>query len=252
MDYREITAVVSDHVAVLTLNRPQRLNAYTPDMGQELMTAMCEMLSDERVRALILTGSGRGFCAGADREFLDGKCGRNGYALGDEPFITEFAAELGDTTKPLIAAVNGPAVGIGATMLLAFDMRLGSNTASFGFPFAKLGIVPGLGSSYFLPRLVGDACARELILTGATVEAARALQIGLLNEVVDAERLLPRAREIALGMAQHDPQVIESCKRVLTRGANSTLRDAMACERQEVDRLRRMRSTPAYARKPHD
>src|SRR5690606_30787315 len=103
-------------------------------------------------------------------------------------------------------------------MLLPFDVRIASNQASFGFPFVKLGIVPGLGSSYFLPRLVGNSCARELILSGATVDAARALRIGLVNELVEPPLLLARAREIAKTMACHQPAVIESCKRILNLG----------------------------------
>jgi enoyl-CoA hydratase/carnithine racemase len=253
MDYavidscEELSVAIDDHVAILTLNRPQRLNAYTPDMGQELMTTMRQLLKDSDVHALILTGSGRGFCAGADREFLDGKRGRNGYALGEEPFINEFAAELAYAAKPLIGAVNGPAFGIGATMLLPFDMRIASSSASFGFPFVKLNIVPGLGCSYFLPRLVGAATAREIILTGATVDAQRALQIGLVNEVVEPEQLLPRAIEIARLMGRHHSQVVQSCKRVLNLGANGSLPEAMACERQESARLRNLQIAAAGA-----
>lgn len=245
MEYEEIGVDISDHVATLTLNRPQRLNAYTPDMGQELMTAMRQLLKDPAVHALVLTGAGRGFCAGADREFFDGRRGRNGYALGEEPFINEFAAELAYASKPLIGAVNGPAVGIGVTMLLPFDVRIASDGAAFGFPFVKLNIVPGLGCSYFLPRLVGAAAARELILTGAMVDARRALQIGLVNEVVDSTRLLPRAQEIAALMGRNDPQVMQSCKRVLNLGANGSLPEAMACERQESSRLRNLQLAAA-------
>lgn len=249
MEYEEISVEVSDHVATLTLNRPRRLNAYTPDMGQELMTAMRQLLKDPAVHALVLTGAGRGFCAGADREFLDGRRGRNGYALGEEPFISEFAAELAYAAKPLIGAVNGPAVGIGVTMLLPFDVRIASDGAAFGFPFVKLNIVPGLGCSYFLPRLVGVATARELILTGATIDARRALQIGLVNEVVDSADLLPRALEIAALMGRIDPQVMQSCKRVLNLGANGSLPEAMACERQESSRLRNLQLAAAVREK---
>ena len=249
MLYEEISVEIDDHIATLTLNRPQRLNAYTPDMGQELMTAMRHLLKDPDVFALVLTGAGRGFCAGADRDFLDGKTGRNGYALGEEPFINEFAAELAYAAKPLIAAVNGPAVGIGVTMLLPFDIRIASTNASFGFPFVKLNIVPGLGCSYFLPRLVGAANARQLILTGASVDAQRALQIGLINEVVDGAQLLPRALAIARLMGRHNPQVVQSCKRVLNLGANGSLPEAMACERQESKRVRNLQLAAAGSEK---
>lgn len=240
MDYQEIIVSVSEGIATVTLNRPDRRNAYTPDMGEELVTAIRGLLKDEAVRALILTGAGTGFCAGADRDFLDGKRSRSGHLLGEEPFISEFAAELAYAPKPLIGAVNGPAIGIGANMLLPLDVRIASTSARFGFPFVKLGIVPGLGSSYFLPRLVGNSCARELILSGATVDAARALRIGLVNELVEGPALMARARDIAKTMACHQPAVIESCKRVLNLGSNGSLPEAMACERQESKRLRQL------------
>lgn len=245
MEYQEIQVGISAGIATLTLNRPQRLNAYTPDMGEELVAAIRQLMKDDTVRALILTGSGRGFCAGADRDFLDGKRSASGYLLGEEPFINEFAAELAYAPKPLIGAVNGPAMGIGATMLLPFDVRIAAASARFGFPFVKLGIVPGLGCSYFLPRLVGVTRARELILSGATLDAERALQIGLVSEVVADAALLARANEIAAAMACHEPEVVESCKRVLNLGSNGSLPEAMACERQESNRLRRLRGGAA-------
>jgi enoyl-CoA hydratase/carnithine racemase len=242
MDYQDIRVSIADGIATLTLHRPQRLNAYTPDMGVELVAAIRRLLKDDSVRALVLTGSGRGFCAGADRDFLGGKRGSSGFLLGEEPFINEFAAELAYAAKPLIGAVNGVAMGIGATMLLPFDVRIAAAGASFGFPFVKLGIVPGLGCSYFLPRLVGVARARELILSGATIDAERALQIGLVNEVVADDALPARANAVAAAMACHDAPVVESCKRVLNLGSNGSLPEAMACERQESNRLQRLRA----------
>lgn len=247
MDYQDIRVAVADGIATITLQRPQRLNAYTPDMGVELVAAIRQLLKDDAVRALILTGSGRGFCAGADRDFLSGKRGSSGFLLGEEPFINEFAAELAYAAKPLIGAVNGVAMGIGANMLLPFDVRIAAASASFGFPFVKLGIVPGLGSSYFLPRLVGVARARELILSAATIDARQALQIGLVNEVVADGELLPRAQALAAAMACHDAPVVESCKRVLNLGSNGSLPEAMACERQETKRLQQLRAAGGKA-----
>lgn len=242
MNYEEILVEVADGIAVVTLNRPRRLNAYTPDMGEELVTALRRLLKDDKVRAVVLTGAGRGFCAGADREYLDGKRGRCGYVLGEEPFIRDFAAELAYAGKPLIAAINGIATGIGLTMVLPFDVRVATNEAAFGFPFVKLDIVPGLGSTFFLPRLIGVARTRELILSAATVDAQQALAMGLISEVVPAEQLLHRAVAVAQSMACHEPSVIEACKRALILGENASLPEAMAYERLESRKLRRRTS----------
>lgn len=242
-DYQEITVSADQGIATITLNRPRRLNAYTPDMGEELVHAIRACLKDSDIRALIVTGAGRAFCAGADRDFLQGKRGRSGYLLGEEPFISEFASEMAYAAKPIIAAVNGLATGIGTTMLLPFDLRIAAEEASFGFPFVSLGIVPGLGTSYFLPQLVGVAKARELILSGATVSADEAREIGLITSVVPADRLSEAAIEAALSMTRHSPAAIEACKRVLNVGANASLPEAMAFERQESARLRRLKAS---------
>lgn len=242
-DYQEISYAVNEGIATIVLNRPQRLNAYTPDMGEELVHAIRGALKDEAVRALIVTGAGRAFCAGADRDFLKGERGRSGYLLGEEPFISEFASEMAYAAKPIIAAVNGAATGIGTTMLLPFDLRIATEQASFGFPFVGLGIVPGLGASYFLPRLVGTAKARELMLSGTTVNASEALNIGLVSAVVPADQLGAAAIEAARAMICHSPEAIEACKRVLNVGANASLPEAMAFERQESARLRRLHAS---------
>ena len=153
MSYSEIIHDIKNRKSTITLNRPSKLNAYTPDMGDEIITAFRESSEDKKVEIIILRASGKGFCSGADREFLENKkLSKQGIKLGEDEFITSFVKEISDCPKPLISCINGIAVGIGVTMILPFDIRIASENASFSFPFTKLGILPGLGSSYFLPE----------------------------------------------------------------------------------------------------
>jgi len=191
MTYSEIKHVINNRKSMITLNRPSRLNAYTPDMGDEIIAAFREDVIDSNVDVIILKASGKGFCAGADKDFLLGnKVSKKGIKLGKDEFITSFVRELSKCPKPLVAVVNGVAVGIGVTMILPFDIRIASAEASFSFPFTKLGILPGLGSSYYLPALVGASKAKELVLTGSTIDAHEALRIGLVNKVVASKDLV--------------------------------------------------------------
>lgn len=250
MTYSDIHLAVQDSIAVVTLARPDRLNAYTPDMGDELVRALRDQLADDRVRAIIVTGMGRGFCAGADRDFIAGQRGRCGHRLGEEPFLTGFAQDIAQAEKPMIAAVNGPAVGIGATMTLPFDVRLASDTASFGFPFARLGLMPGMGASYLLPTLVGRQKAREILLGGAGVDAAEALRIGLVSEVVAPADLLPRALSLAGALSGGNSAAIAAMKRALGAVDRDAMADAMARESREISLLAGIRTPPADTRGP--
>ena len=239
----EILAAASHGVGTITLNRPGRLNAYTPDMGDELVDALRAMIADPAIAAIVVTGAGRAFCAGADRAFLDGSRGRNGLRIGEEFFITGFAAELFAAEKPLIAAVNGAAVGIGATMLLPFDIRIAAPAASFGFPFPRLGLMPGMGSTCFLPHVVGEARARQILLTGATLDAAAALNAGLVTEVCDDP--LARAETLARAMADADRNALAAMKRALGRDIAPTLTLAIEAERRESAALAQRRKSGA-------
>ena len=202
--FEQITTEVSDHVLTITLNRPERLNAFTATMGEELRAAFDRVDADDDVRAVIVTGAGRGFCAGAD------------LAGGSETFTKRehedpdsvprdgggrLTLRIFDSTKPVIAAINGPAVGIGATMTLPMDVRLASDTARIGFVFARRGIVPEACSSWFLPRVVGISRAMEWVATGRVFGAEEALEGGLVRSVHPPDELLDAARALAREIA---------------------------------------------------
>jgi enoyl-CoA hydratase/carnithine racemase len=210
MDFREIRYDVADCVLTITLDRPERLNAFTERMGGELIAALERADGDDGVRAIIVTGAGRGFCAGAD---LSGGGGAFDYS-GASPPIDEHrdggglvSLRLFESRKPLIAAINGPAVGVGATMTLPMDIRIASTAARFGFVFARRGIVPEACSSWFLPRVVGISQALEWTYSGRVFSAEEALTGRLVSRVVPPEELLPAARALAREIAENTSAV---------------------------------------------
>lgn len=214
MAYETIDYAADDGILTLTLSRPDRLNAFNTTMMRELIDAFDHADADDAVRAVIVTGAGRGFCAGAD---LEGGGDTFNHAARDD--VSRAARDSGseiprdgggllalriyDSNKPVIAAVNGPAVGVGVTMQLPMDIRIASEEARFGFVFARRGIVPEACSSWFLPRVVGIAKALEWTYSGRVFPAAEALDGGLVSEVVAPDQLLPRAREIARDIADN-------------------------------------------------
>lgn len=210
--YAEILYDVVDQVATITLNRPAQLNAFTNRMMHEMIDAFDRIDADDDVRAVIVTGAGRGFCAGAD---LSG--GGETFARGGSDVQTPagvprdggglVSLRIFECTKPVIAAINGPAVGVGVTMTLPMDIRLAADTAKFGFVFARRGIVPEACSSWFLPRLVGISQAAEWVYTGRVFGAAEALDHRLVRSVHDGDALLPAAIAIATEIAQHTAPV---------------------------------------------
>jgi enoyl-CoA hydratase/carnithine racemase len=199
-DFKTIVLDRADGVATITLNRPDRLNAFTEKMLEELLQALDITDADDDVRAVIFTGSGRAFCAGAD-------LGRGGdtFKRDAEPFSLDRHADGGgiltlrlfDSAKPLIAAVNGPAVGVGVTMTLPMDVRLAADGARFGFVFARRGIVPEACSSFFLPRVVGIAQAAQWVYSGRVFDADEALAGGLVRSIHPADELVSAARALA-------------------------------------------------------
>ena len=213
MAYSEILLEVADGVALVTLNRPERLNAYTSTMGRELSEAFATCDADDAVRAIIVTGAGRAFCAGAD------------LARGGETFDRTAAAEYQgvpperpwekpahaiapwDVRKPIIAAINGPAVGVGATLPMQWDIRLAAESAKIGFVFVRRGVVPEALSTWIMPRLVGMARAAELLLTGRILDAREALAFGIVSRVVPDAELLPAARALAAEIARETAPV---------------------------------------------
>jgi 2-(1,2-epoxy-1,2-dihydrophenyl)acetyl-CoA isomerase len=237
-----ILTEVADGIGTLTLNRPDKLNAYTTEMGEEVTAVLRAWRQDPDVRAVILTGAGRGFCAGVDLEHLAAhQAGGNaakGPRLGEEDFLRKLPLELVEYPKPLIAAVNGAAIGVGVTMILPCDVRLASEGAKLGLAFVKLGILPGLGSTHLLSRIVGRARALELVLTARTIQAPEALSIGLVNHVVPAEKLLATAREIAASIAAHRPEVVAAAKAAVNYGAEHGMEEAMRNEERASAALR--------------
>jgi enoyl-CoA hydratase/carnithine racemase len=240
--YTNILFEVSDGIATITLNRPDKLNAYTTEMGDEVVDAF-QAARDDAVRAVILTGAGRGFCAGVDLEHLKAhQAGGNaskGPRLGEEAFLRELPLDLLSYPKPVIAAVNGAAIGVGVTMILPCDIRIAAEGAKFGLTFARLGILPGLGSTHLLPRLVGMARAQELVLTARVILAEEAAAIGLVNRCVPAESLLDEARGMAAAMAECPAPVLAAAKRALYYGAEATMAEAMANEQEQSALLRK-------------
>lgn len=223
MDYLYISYKVDRGVALITLSRPEKLNAYTPDMGEELVAAFRSAFKQDSVKAIVLAGSGRGFCAGADRAYLQGKVASCGHKLGEEYFLTGFAAELASSPKLLIAAVNGIASGIGATMTLPFDLRLASDKAYFDFPFVRLGLAPGFGCSYFLPRLVGAGGAADVMLNSRRLSADSAHRLGLVQQIIPAQQLIDTAVAMARTVSSAPAGVVAQCKQLLTNSVGSSL-----------------------------
>ena len=236
--YKEITHKSKNSLAIITLNKPKKLNAYSPDMGDEIIDAYRKSVLDPNIKSIAITGNGRGFCAGADKDYLvNGKLSKKGIKLGEDEFIVSFARELADSPKVLIAAINGLAVGIGVTMILPFDIRIASTNASFSFPFTQLGILPGLGSSHFLTNLVGLAKAKELILTGANINAKEAYSLGLVNKLSSEENLLDDLIEIANNVDKSSLSTLSFAKESLNFGYEATIDNAMKNERVLINKL---------------
>jgi enoyl-CoA hydratase/carnithine racemase len=200
MAFEQITTELSDHVLTITMNRPDRLNAWTHTMFEELLQAFDLAGADDEVRAVIVTGAGRAFCAGADLER-----GGETFAKPEHQNPDSIPRDQGgrltlrifESTKPVIAAINGPAVGIGATMTLPMDVRLAADDARIGFVFARRGIVPEACSSWFLPRVVGISQAMEWVATGRVFGAEEALRGGLVRSLHPKGELLDAANALA-------------------------------------------------------
>jgi len=240
--YQNLLLEIDAGIATVTLHRPEKLNAYTTEMGDEVVAAFRALRDDAAVRAVILTGSGRAFCAGVDLEHLKahqaGASAGKGPRLGEEDFLRTFPLELLAFPKPVIAALNGAAIGVGVTMILPCDVRLAAAGAKLGLTFAKLGILPGLGSSHLLPRLVGRARAMELVLSARVISADEAAQIGLVSRVVPDGALLGEARGLAAELAQCRPEVLAAAKAALLYGEEHSMAEAMANEQRASAELR--------------
>jgi enoyl-CoA hydratase/carnithine racemase len=207
MEFEQILYEVEDHVLTITLNRPERLNAFTAKMGMELIEALDAADADDSVRAIVITGAGRGFCAGADLEAGGSTFDwSERHAAGEEVPRDgggRISLRLFECVKPVIAAINGPAVGVGITMTLPMDVRLAAEGAKIGFVFARRGIVPEACSSWFLPRIVGISQAMEWVATGRVFDASEALAGGLVRSVHAPDDVLGAARDLAREIADN-------------------------------------------------
>jgi enoyl-CoA hydratase/carnithine racemase len=217
MNWEHILWEKSDRIGTITLNRPEKLNAFGGLMRQELLAAIARAAGDREVRVVVITGAGKAFCAGADvNEMADGESDAlAGGATAERPAAGQAVLAINAMEKPVIAAVNGAAVGGGCNLALACDVVVAGDRARFGQAFVKLGLHPDWGGIYFLPRRVGYAKAAELIFTGAIVDAAEALAMGLINRVVPHDDLAGEVRAMALQMARNAPIPMALAKRGL-------------------------------------
>ncbi len=229
--YKDMTLEIRDHVAVVTLNRPERLNAISPNLVHELLDFVERSARDDEVRVFLVTGAGRAFCAGADlqasvedREFdveLDARDGYRRMIQGPIGHWGVLYSALGHYPKPMIAAVNGVSAGAGFSLALAADIRIASTQARFISVFIRRGLVPDTGTSYHLPQLIGRGRAIEMMMTGDEIDGATADRWGLVNRTVEHDQLMPEALKLATRLAQGPTVAIELTKRLvsdLTRG----------------------------------
>lgn len=236
-DYQTLTVGTENRVCILTLNRPEQLNAFTVEMANELIDFFGRASDDDAIGAIVVTGAGRAFCAGMDLSGDGNSFGLNEELeptladvreRGDDAAIIDGVRDTGgrvtlaifDCKKPVIGAINGPAVGIGATMTLAMDIRLASDRARIGFVFGKLGIVPEACSSWFLPRIVGIQQALEWVYTAEVFDAQEAVRGRLVKAVYTPDELLPAARELALRIVTNrSPVATALARQMLYRNA---------------------------------
>jgi len=239
MAFEQLIVERDGAVATVRLNNPDRLNALSPVMTAELLQALTALGEDGDVRAIVLTGEGRGFSAGADLTAL-----QEPYLRGERPQLSLFLRDgynrliplLAETPKPVIAAINGVVAGAGVSLALACDLRIASDTATFSMAFVRIGLIPDAGSCSLLPRTVGMARALELALLSDRVDAARALEIGLVHRVVPADDLAPEAHALAARLADLPTTAIGLTKQAFNAASRMSLADTMEMEAEQQDR----------------
>ena len=241
MAYEQILTSVDDGVLTITMNRPDRLNAWTRTMNREMVEAIVAANDDPAIIAIIVTGEGRGFCAGADmqavfQDQLDGSV--------EEAGATRDWVELMRESKPIIAAINGAAIGVGLTQVLSMDHLVAAEGAKLSLRFVKMGVVPELGSSQLVPMRVGFGKASELMLTGSTILAEEAAAIGLIDRVVPADALLEAAHDMAHAMGDNPQASLAFTKELLTQNMFATsLKDV---QKRELALLDKAYETPEH------
>ena len=236
MAFENLIYDVQDHVATLTLNRPEKLNALSGGLQQDLRNALTETQQDDGIRVILLTGAGRGFCSGADLTPNPGapsqkapKSQQN-ELMDDLGWVGRQALAIYSIDKPTIAVMNGVAAGAGMSLSLGCDMRIGSENTRFKTVFIERNLSPDSGMSFFLPRIVGYSRAADLIYTSRTVQADEAYRIGLLDRLVSHAELMDTAQEVAAQMAAWPPLALRTSKRVLQHNNEVELEDALRYE----------------------
>jgi enoyl-CoA hydratase/carnithine racemase len=249
MPNQETQYSVADRIATITLNRPDKLNAWTATMEHEVRSAMAAAESDENVRAIILTGAGHGFCAGADISLLS-TIAEKGIDAAQRAQATQRDGEISEDTradfqrkysyfpaltKPVIAAINGPVVGLGLVITLYCELRFASDAARFSTAFARRGLVAEYGMAWMLPRLVGHANALDLLFSARTIDATEALRMGLVNQVYPQETFHEKVAEYALGLASNvSPRSLRAIKRQVYDAMFQTLAESFEISEQEM------------------
>ncbi len=233
MLYREIIYEKRDGIAEIKLNRPRNLNALTKEMVLEIHDALTDAQRDDEVRVILLTGEGRAFCAGEDLKegLIEVTAQDFRQKILDYQRVTK---DLKETPKPVICAVNGFALGGGCEIALSCDIVVASNSAKFGFPEVKVGLLITNGGFHTLPRLIGEKRAKELALTGDMIDASEAERIGLVNRVVPGETLNVSVKEIAQKIARNAPVSVKLTKLMIDRGIDSSFESVMALETEAV------------------
>jgi enoyl-CoA hydratase/carnithine racemase len=251
MGYDTILTEQRDEVLLITLNRPERLNAWTPHMAEELWDAMEMGNTDPGIGAMVMTGAGRGFCAGADMEdtfsvrIEGGDPGANtAEGQGGMPAGLDWVAYC-RASKPLVAAINGAAVGVGITQVLPFDFIVASRTAKLGMGFIKVGLVPELASTHFLVQRMGFGRASEMALSGRLLMADEAFASGLVDRVVELEQLVDEAVAVAAMIGANAAPQLRMIKQLLTLNGSDT--DLLAVQQRESEMLRECWKSPEHA-----
>ncbi len=241
MEFEQVIYEKSDGLATITLNRPERMNAFTPKMLDECYSCLYDAHTDPDVKVVIVTGTGRGFCTGADVRGagpLENLIDRNRTPVENRNFLRDSVQRIPRLVslmeKPYIAAVNGAAVGAGMDMASMCDIRMAADTARFGMTYVRMGIIPGDGGCYFLPRIVGLARALDFIWTGRLFDAEEALAIGYVSEIVPADQLVERTREYALTLAKGPSVAIQQAKRLAYRSQELSLDAALDLAQQAM------------------
>jgi 2-(1,2-epoxy-1,2-dihydrophenyl)acetyl-CoA isomerase len=233
MEYKTIELIREEGIALLYLNRPEVLNALNETMKHELIHALKETEEDPDVRVMVLTGRGRGFCAGADlKRFIEVQESDKDHQKKSRFGSVDFPRAFIQYPKPIIAAINGPSYGFGFTVTLTCDIRLASERAKFSCAFLRIGVTPEFCSTYFLPRLIGYGKAAELIFTARPFDAREALEMGAVNRVFPHHQLIPEAKKMAKQIASMPHTAVQKSKEILRHGMQSTLDQVIQHEAQ--------------------